>query len=100
MSELIKLITYNLAEISAMDTNQLLIQFLARKDLERPRRQATLDGVKTFREAIRKTEAFCETIHKMGIPVLEHDLRKLIAAALADVEDTSANVHEPTGVVQ
>jgi len=71
-------IEYDLASLEAMSTGQLLIQLIARKDLERPNREGQLKSREYFEKVVAQMEATIAKLEAQNLPYFADGVRRTL----------------------
>lgn len=74
-------IEYDLAILNEMDNNELLIQMIARKDLERPKREGDLHAADAKRQLDEFVASICEKFAALGLPAVVKSIENVMTEA-------------------
>ena len=69
-------IEYDLEKLATLNTEGLLIQLIAREDLNRPNREQQLDAKAFARKSVITAVEFVAELEALGIPALAEALKK------------------------
>lgn len=79
------IIEYDLALLTEMDNQSLLLQLIARKDLERPHRENDLKASAARLQLDAVIRIICDKFAEMGLPKLVDAIQLVMIEAYADV---------------
>lgn len=69
-------IEYDLEKLGVMDTNALILQQIARMDLDRPRREHDLDADTYRAKVVDAVDKYIVLLGELGVPKLTEALNK------------------------
>jgi len=82
-------IEYEVSVLEAMNTESLLLQLIARKDLDRPKRPAQLKASLVFDQACKSLEAAIASVEAVGVPSVTSALQGALNDYKQSVEEST-----------
>jgi len=86
---IIDAIEYDLDALNQMSTNELLVQLICHRHLDRPKRSGQIRAKKAYEAIVTATEGYIADVAKLGVTPLSDALESALAEYVGTVKATT-----------